>query len=79
MDKKLYLSEKMIKFVFNFFDQDKSGIITIDEIINVFKDNVLDDFEALDEFKRIVSSVDKDSDGKIDYEEFAGFMKTLLE
>jgi len=79
VDKKLYLSEKMIKFVFNFFDQDKSGIITIDEIINVFKDNVLDDFEALDEFKRIVSSVDKDSDGKIDYEEFAGFMKTLLE
>ena len=79
VDKKLYLSDNMIKFAFNFFDQDKSGIITIDEIEDLFKDNILDDFESSNEFKRIVSSVDKDSDGKIDYEEFSTFMKTLLE
>ena len=79
VDKKIYLTEKMMKFAFNFFDQDKSGLITIDEITDIFKENTDDDVEASNLFKNIISSIDKDSDGKIDFNEFSILMKTLLE
>ncbi len=79
VDKKLILTDKKIKLAFNFFDKDKSGLITIDEIIELFKDNTDNDIDAMNEFKKIVESLDKDDDGKIDLEEFSKFMKTILE
>ena len=79
VDKKLFLSEKMMKFAFNFFDQDKSGLITIDEMIEIFKDNADDNIDINKEFKNLIGSLDSDSDGKIDFNEFSLFMKNLLE
>ena len=79
IDKKIFLSEKMMKSAFNFFDLDKSGLITIEDITELFKENIKDDTKANEELKKIIQSVDKDSDGKIDLEEFSIFMKTILE
>jgi calcium-dependent protein kinase len=79
VDKKIFLSEKMMKFAFNFFDQDKSGLITIDEMIEIFKDNADDNIDINKEFKNLIGTLDSDSDGKIDFNEFSLFMKNLLE
>ena len=79
VDKKIFLSEKMIKFAFNFFDQDKSGLITIDEMIEIFKDNADDNIDIKKEFQNLIGTLDSDSDGKIDFNEFTIFMKTFLE
>ena len=79
IDKKIFLSEKMIRFAFNFFDVDNSGKITMNDIIQLFKDNVKYEKEAENEFKKIIELVDIDSDGQISFEEFSKFMKSVLE
>ena len=79
IDKKLFLSEKMIKLAFNFFDIDNSGSISVEDIFELFKENVDTRIDASSEFKKIISSIDIDENGQIDYEEFHKFMKTLLE
>ena len=33
----------------------------------------------MNEFKKIIDSLDKDNDGRIDLEEFSKFMKAILE
>lgn len=78
IDKKVFLSEKMLRFAFNFFDIDNSGLITLEDIKEIFKDNVKRDKEAASEFNKILNTVDKDKNGKIDFEEFRQFMESLL-
>lgn len=79
IDKKIFLSEKMIKFAFNFFDVNNNGLITVEDIFELFKDNVKSEKEASEEFKKIISSIDINENGEIDLDEFTKFMKTLLE
>ena len=79
IDKKIFLSEKMIRFAFNFFDLDNSGLITVEDIFSLFKDNVKSEKDADVEFKKIISVIDIDENGKIEFEEFSKFMKSLLE
>ena len=79
LDKKIFLSEKMIKFAFNFFDTNNNGLITVEDIFELFKDNVKSEKEASEEFKKIISSIDINENGEIDLDEFTKFMKTLLE
>ena len=83
VDKKLFSTEKMIKFAFNFVDIKKTGLITIENIIDLFKDNSDEDKDKEEnvkkEFEKIFNTVDLDKDGKIDFNEFTIFMKTFLE
>ena len=79
IDKKIFLSENMIKLAFNFFDIDNSGSISVDDIFELFKENVDTGIDASSEFTKIIKSIDIDENGYIDYEEFSKFMKTLLE
>ena len=79
VDKKVFLTEKMLKFAFDFFDVDNSGLITVEDIREIFKDNVNCDKKATDEFNNIIKIIDTDNDGKINYDEFSTFMKTILE
>ena len=79
VDKKVFLTEKMLKFAFDFFDVDNSGLITVEDIREIFKDNINCDKKATDEFNNIIQVIDKDNDGKINYDEFSTFMQTLLE
>ena len=79
IDKKIFLSDKMLKFAFNFFDSDKKGLITINEIALIFKNNIDNNKDSSEEIKNIIKLVDKDGDGKISFEEFSQFMRALLE
>ena len=79
IDKNIFLSEKMLKFAFNFFDKDNNGLITIEEILKLFKNNKYNDNDSSNEIKKIMKMIDKNDDGDINFEEFSQFMKKLLE
>ena len=79
IDKKIFLSDKMLKFAFNFFDKDKNGSISVEEIAHLFKDNNTDDKVLSSELRKIIEKLDEDKDGIIGFKEFSSFMKSLLE
>ena len=81
VDKKIFLEEKMIKLAFNFFDVSNDGLITFEDIIELFHDNtdMEKDKEAKEEFEKIIKSFDANNEGKINLEVFSNFMKVLLE
>ncbi|KAF8077163.1 hypothetical protein N665_1058s0001, partial [Sinapis alba] len=54
------------------FDKDKSGYITKDELEIAMKEHGMGDEACA---KEIISEVDKDNDGRIDYEEFCAMMR----
>ena len=79
IDKKIFLSDKMLKFAFNFFDKNKNGSISVEEMADIFKDNSTDDKVLFSELKKIIEKLDEDNDGLIGFKEFSSFMKSLLE
>ncbi|XP_026409902.1 calcium-dependent protein kinase 2-like [Papaver somniferum] len=58
---------------FQFFDKDKSGFITVDELEVAMKDYGMGDEGSI---KEIISEVDTDNDGKINYDEFCAMMRS---
>ncbi|EXB53814.1 Calcium-dependent protein kinase 15 [Morus notabilis] len=59
--------------VFQYFDKDNSGFITRDELETAMKEHGIGD-EA--NIKEIISEVDTDNDGRIDYTEFCTMMRS---
>lgn len=66
---KLQNDEKLMK-AFEHFDTDSSGYITKDELVEALKEHG----SADQNIEEILAEVDKDKDGKIDYEEFRAMM-----
>ncbi|KAF6173322.1 hypothetical protein GIB67_027017 [Kingdonia uniflora] len=58
---------------FQYFDIDKSGFITRDELETAMKEHGMGDDASI---KEIISEVDADNDGRIDYEEFCAMMRS---
>jgi len=56
---------------FAYFDKDGSGYISVDELTSVMKDFALTEGMDVHEFLR---EVDKDNDGRVDYDEFLAMM-----
>ncbi|XP_071721121.1 calcium-dependent protein kinase 20-like [Rutidosis leptorrhynchoides] len=56
---------------FSYFDKDGSGYITADELQQAFEKFGLGDIHLDD----VMSDIDKDNDGRIDYSEFVAMMK----
>ena len=79
INKKILLTEKMVRFAFNFFDINNNGLITVDDIFELFRDSINNEKEASAEFQKIINSIDIDENGQIDFDEFTKFMKALLE
>ncbi|KAL1567747.1 Calcium-dependent protein kinase 15 [Salvia divinorum] len=69
---KLERDEHLFK-AFQFFDKDNSGYITMDELETAMKDYGMGDGATI---KEIISEVDTDNDGKINYEEFCAMMRS---
>jgi calcium-dependent protein kinase len=71
------LKESHLKAAFSFFDRDSSGSISLDELKQCLQneDYTLDD-EALN---KLMSEVDIDQNGHIDYGEFIAMMKSNSE
>ncbi|OVA06601.1 Protein kinase domain [Macleaya cordata] len=61
---------------FQFFDKDKSGFITRDELQVAMKDYGMGDEASI---REIISEVDTDNDGRINYEEFCAMMRSGLQ
>ncbi|KAL6553204.1 Calcium-dependent protein kinase 15 [Orobanche gracilis] len=59
---------------FQFFDKDSSGYITRDELETAMKEYGMGDEATI---KDIISEVDTDNDGKINYEEFCAMMRSV--
>ncbi|KAF0717516.1 Aste57867_2249 [Aphanomyces stellatus] len=60
--------QQLIKEVFRMIDTDKSGFITVDEFIAIFKS--LGQSLDHEDVRELVYQVDRNNDGKIDLEEF---------
>ncbi|XP_010929942.1 calcium-dependent protein kinase 2 [Elaeis guineensis] len=57
---------------FQYFDKDNSGFITRDELESAMKEHGIGDASTI---KEIISEIDTDNDGRINYEEFCAMMK----
>ncbi len=77
MKSKIYLKEDYLKMTFAYFDRDKSGFITREELRKVLRsDDGLNIPET--EIERLIKEVDFNHDDKIDYNEFLNMMKSDL-
>ncbi|XP_073301831.1 calcium-dependent protein kinase 1-like [Primulina huaijiensis] len=57
---------------FEYFDKDKSGYITMEELEHALKQYNMGDAKTI---KEILAEVDTDNDGRINYDEFAAMMR----
>ncbi|KAI3450044.1 hypothetical protein Pfo_006709 [Paulownia fortunei] len=64
--------EEHLYTAFQYFDKDNSGYITIEELEQALREFGMDDGRDITE---IISEVDADNDGRINYDEFAAMMK----
>ena len=78
VSKEKFLSESILRYAFRYFDKDNSGEITFDEIEEVFKESIPDKTKVHESLKKIISEVDANGDGVIDFNEFAFIMKKML-
>lgn len=69
---KLERDEHLCK-AFQHFDKDSSGFITVDELETAMKEYGMGDDATI---KEILSEVDTDNDGRINYEEFCAMMRS---
>nr|XP_027063445.1 calcium-dependent protein kinase 2-like [Coffea arabica] len=65
--------EENLYTAFQYFDKDNSGFITRDELETAMKDYGMGDPATI---KEIISEVDTDNDGRINYEEFCTMMRS---
>ena len=78
VSKEKFLSESVLRYAFRYFDKDNSGEITFDEIEEVFKESISDKENVHESLQKIISEVDTNGDGVIDFNEFAFIMKKML-
>ncbi|KAL2902744.1 Calcium-dependent protein kinase 1 [Bienertia sinuspersici] len=57
---------------FEYFDEDRSGYITMEELTQALKKYNMGDVKTI---REIIAEVDTDNDGRINYDEFAAMMK----
>ncbi|MCH89558.1 calcium-dependent protein kinase 3-like, partial [Trifolium medium] len=58
---------------FEYFDNDKSGYITMEELESALTKYNMGDEKTI---KEIIAEVDSDNDGRINYEEFVAMMRS---
>ncbi|KAL5701368.1 non-specific serine/threonine protein kinase [Ranunculus cassubicifolius] len=61
---------------FQYFDKDRSGFITRDELKTAMMEHGMGDEESI---RDIISEVDTDNDGRINYEEFCAMMRSGIQ
>jgi len=78
MDKERILSEKNLQNVFTFFDKDKSGKISINEIRKLLGGS--GEIKITDEvWTQVVSEMDSNGDGEVEFKEFKDMMNKLVD
>ncbi|KHN25296.1 Calmodulin-like protein 7 [Glycine soja] len=67
--------EEDMREAFNVFDQNRDGFITVEELRRVLASLGLKQGGTLDECKKMITKVDVDGDGMVNYKEFRQMMK----
>ena len=78
VSKDQFMDENILRYAFRYFDKDGSGEITFDEIENVFKEGIADKTKVHESLSKIISEIDSNGDGVIDFKEFVYIMKKML-
>ena len=80
VDQDYFLSNNYLQFVFNYFDRDNSGELSIDEILKRFMQNSKNqrDPKVEKEIKDNFNQIDINHDGSISYQEFCKMMRNII-
>ena len=78
VNKEYFVRDNVLRFAFRYFDKDDSGIITFDEIEQLFYQSIPDKNNVHDTLKAIMKEVDVNNDDKITFEEFSAVMKKMI-
>ena len=78
VSKERFINENVLRFAFRYFDKDGSGEITFDEIEALFSQSISDKTKVHETLVNIIKEVDKNNDGKINFDEFSKVMKKML-
>lgn len=79
VDKEKLLGEDILRYAFNYFDKDKSGDITVEELKQAFfgeRSSSKEDYELIE---RMMKEVDEDGNGEIDFSEFVKIMRKIID
>ena len=74
MQSHVYVMEHNLKQAFSYFDKDASGMISKDELKECLQDEEMQLSD--DVLNRMISEVDMNKDGQIDYNEYITMMQT---
>ena len=72
---KLFFGEEILQEAFNFFDKDKNGTISLEEVKKAFSS--MRGYKKSD-FEKILNEIDLNKDEKIDFAEFKTMMETII-
>ena len=78
VSKEYFVRDNVLRFAFRYFDKDGSGEITFDEIEALFSQSISDKTKVHETLVGIIKEVDKNNDGKINFDEFSKVMKRML-
>ncbi|KAL9239654.1 hypothetical protein vseg_013957 [Gypsophila vaccaria] len=67
--------EEDVREAFNVFDQNRDGFITVEELRSVLESLGLKQGRTIDDCRKMISKVDVDGDGMVNYREFKAMMK----
>lgn len=76
IDKEKLLTEKNLKMAFDFFDRDKNGSISAQELKFILGDNNINIKDIV--WKKMIKEIDLNEDGQISYEEFKMMMMKVI-
>ena len=76
MKSKIYLKDEHLRRAFEYFDKDKSGTISVDELQSVLSGDTMK--IPTSDIKNLMKEVDLDKDNQINYNEFLEMMKKDL-
>ena len=80
IDTEYFLKDNFLKFAFNYFDRDASGLITLDEVTNLFYNSEYNkkSSEVHQQLKLSFEQVDINGDGTLSFEEFCQMMRNII-
>jgi len=77
MDAQIFMREENLRVAFSMFDKDGSGKIDTKEVKELLEGEDFKDQISLEQVDKIISEVDVNGDGEIDFEEFLEMMRKM--
>ena len=75
VDKNKFLNNNILRYAFNYFDKNNKGIISYEDIKDVYKESITDKSKIKQGIEKIIKEADLNGDGIIDFEEFSRIVR----